>query len=246
MALLARLSARRATRLVAISEATRRDLVELVAADPARIDVVPSGPGIAPVAAPTPEAELRARLQLGSAPVVLSVSAKRPHKNLARLIRAVAGSRARPAPVLVVPGYANPHEEELRALAASLGVTDRVRFTGWTSDADLEGLYAAATLMAFPSLAEGFGLPVLEAMRRGVPVACSNATSLPEVAGDAALLFDPESEEAMREAIDRLLGDAALRGELAERGRSQAAGFSWERTARGTVASYRHALADRR
>jgi glycosyltransferase involved in cell wall biosynthesis len=243
MAVLARIAARRADRIVAISEATRRDLVELLGTPPGRIAVVPNGPGLDPSSAPTPAGELRARLALGDAPVVLSVSAKRPHKNLARLVEAVARSAADPAPVLVLPGYPHPHEAELRALAARLGAADRVRFTGWLGDADLEGLYRVSALMAFPSLHEGFGLPVLEAMRRGVPVACSDASSLPEVAGDAALLFDPRDPEAIRAAVDRLLGDPALRAELADRGRTRAAGFSWARTAAGTVAAYREALA---
>ena len=246
LAALVRLSVRRADRLIAISHATKRDLVEHLGADPGRVDVVPNGPGIDPVARPTPEAQLRARLGLGDAPVVLSVSAKRPHKNLARLIEALAGLTGRagePAPVLVVPGYANPHEAELREVAARHGVGDRVRFTGWTDDADLEGLYATASVMAFPSLMEGFGLPVLEARRRGVPVACSATTALPEVAGDAALLFDPESVEEIRDAVARLLADGALRAELAERGRRRAELFSWRRAAEGTVASYRRALA---
>src|SRR6185369_2098261 len=98
---------------------------------------------------------------------------------------------------------------------------------GWVSDADLEGLYAAATCMVFPSLAEGFGLPVLEAMRRGVPVACSSTTALGEVAGDAALTFDPESVDAIRAAIRQLLSDAARRERLVQRGRERAAQFSW-------------------
>ena len=242
LAALVKLSVRRADHLIAVSAATKSDLVVLLGADPARIDVVPNGPGIDPSGEPTSEAELRARHDLGDAPLVLSVSAKRPHKNLARLIEALAGLDGDPAPVLVVPGYANPHEEELRAVAARLGIADRVRFTGWTSDADLEGLYAAADVMAFPSLAEGFGLPVLEAMRRGVPVACSNTTSLPEVAGDAALLFDPRSVEEIRDALARLLRDEALRSDLAERGRRRAAEFSWRRTAEGTIATYKQVL----
>ncbi len=243
MGVLARIAAHRADRIVADSAATRDDLVELLGTSPGRVDVVPLGPGAETGAAPTPQAELRARLGLGGAPVVLSVSAKRPHKNLARLVVAVGRSAADPAPVLVVPGYANPHEAELRALAGRLGAAARVRFTGWTSDADLEGLYALAAVMAFPSLHEGFGLPVLEAMRRGVPVACSGTSSLPEVAGDAALLFDPRDVEAIRAAVDRLLADPALRDELAARGRRRAAEFSWARTAAGTIAAYRAALA---
>jgi glycosyltransferase involved in cell wall biosynthesis len=242
MAALARLSVLRSDRLVADSQATATDLVELLGADRRRVDVVPLGPGFDEAADPTPEADLRARLELGDRPIVLSVSAKRPHKNLMRLVETMAGLPPDRDAVLVIPGYANPHEDELRARAAELGAADRVRFTGWTSEADLEGLYGAATLVAFPSLAEGFGLPVLEAMRRGVPVACSDASSLPEVAGDAALLFDPGSLDAMRTAVDRLLTDPELRADLATRGRAQAARFSWRRAAQETVASYRRAL----
>jgi glycosyltransferase involved in cell wall biosynthesis len=241
LAALVKLSIARADRLIAISEATRRDLVELLGADPDRVDVVPNGPGLEVVADPTPEAALRAKLDLGEAPLVLSVSAKRPHKNLARLVEAIAQIDGA---VLVVPGYANPHEDELRALARRLGVDERVRFTGWTSDADLEGLYRAARVMAFPSLMEGFGLPVLEAMRRGTPVACSNTSSLPEVAGDAAVLFDPESVDGIRDAVASLLRDEPLREALAAKGYERARQFSWERAARETVAVYRRALGE--
>ena len=120
---------------------------------------------------------------------------------------------------------------------------ERVRLIGWLGDAELEGLYAAAACMVFPSLAEGFGLPVLEAMARGLPVASSNATSLPEVAGEAALYFDPLDLPAMTGAIERLLADAELRERLAQAGREQAARFTWERTAEGTRRSYERALA---
>jgi glycosyltransferase involved in cell wall biosynthesis len=126
----------------------------------------------------------------------------------------------------------------LKAEAAGAPVV----FAGWVSNADLEGLYAAATCMVFPSLAEGFGLPVLEAMRRGVPVACSSTTALGEVAGDAALTFDPESVDAIRVAIRTLLGDPAERERLVALGRARAAQFSWQAAAEGTVASYRRAL----
>jgi glycosyltransferase involved in cell wall biosynthesis len=117
-----------------------------------------------------------------------------------------------------------------------------VHLCGWIDDAQLEGLYAAATCLAFPSLAEGFGLPVLEAMARDLPVACAAASSLPEVAGDAALLFDPHSVDAIAGAIAALLQDPALRSRLIARGRTQAATFTWERTAAATAASYARAL----
>jgi glycosyltransferase involved in cell wall biosynthesis len=165
---------------------------------------------------------------------VLAVSARRPHKNLSRLIEAMRGINA----TLVLPGYPTAFDEELEAEAQGAPVV----FAGWVSDGDLEGLYAAATCMVFPSLAEGFGLPVLEAMRRGVPVACSSTTALGEVAGDAALTFDPESVEAIRSAVRTLLDDPAERARLIERGRARAAEFSWAAAAEGTVASYRRAL----
>jgi glycosyltransferase involved in cell wall biosynthesis len=116
-----------------------------------------------------------------------------------------------------------------------------VRFLGWTDGAELEGLYRAARCFVFPSLYEGFGLPVLEAMARGVPVACSNRSALPEVAGDAALLFDPEDVAAIADALERLLTDDALAQRLGEAGREQAQQFSWRRAAEGTLASYRRA-----
>jgi glycosyltransferase involved in cell wall biosynthesis len=175
--------------------------------------------------------------------MVLSVSAKRPHKNLPRLLRTLSALAPDRRPSLVVPGYATPHEQELRELAAALGIADCVRLPGWLQAEDLEGLYAAAACVIFPSLHEGFGLPVLEAMARGVPVACSDRSSLPEVAGDAALLFDPEDVEAIRAALERLLSDPKLRGHLSKAGRERAAEFTWRRTAELTAASYERALA---
>jgi glycosyltransferase involved in cell wall biosynthesis len=231
---------RRADRIVVPSRATAYDLEELLGISAAKIDVVMLGPGLGAAPAPAPEPEVRARLRLGDGPLVLSVSARRPHKNLPRLIEAIARM---PGVTLVLPGYSTSFDDDLRAAAEAAGVTQRVAFCGWISDAELETLYAISRCLVFPSLAEGFGLPVLEAMSRGLPVACSNATSLPEVAGDAALLFDPESVDAMAAAVRRLVTDDVLRAELSARGRAQAARFSWQATAAGTVASYRRALA---
>src|SRR5206468_1433639 len=162
--------------------------------------------------------DLRTRLGLGERPVLLTVSAKRPHKNLLRLLEAVALLEERP--VLVLPGYPTPHEAELRERAAALGV--EAVFPAWLPAADLEGLYALAAAFVFPSLAEGFGLPVLEAMARGVPVACSNASSLPEVAGDAVLYFHPTETKEIADAIERLVGDGELRERLRAAGPEQA------------------------
>lgn len=234
MALLVPLGARRARRIVTGSRATAADLQRFLGVPEAKIDVVPYGPGADLAVAPTSEQELRLRLGLGDGPLVLSPSARRPHKNLERLLDAMRSVDA----TLVLPGYATAFDDELRRRADGM----RVAFCGWLSDADLEGLYGAATCLAFPSLAEGFGLPVLEAMRRGLPVACADATALPELAGDAALLFDPLDTEAIAGALRRLVADAGLRRDLAAAGRARAAGFSWDATAAGTVAAYRRAL----
>ena len=145
-------------------------------------------------------------------------------------------------PVLVLPGYATGHEADLQAAARGARIAGDVRMTGWFPAADVEGLYALASLFVFPSLYEGFGLPVLEAMCRGVPVACSNTSSLPEVAGDAALLFDPHDTGQMAAAIRRLLVDSELAQTLVARGRGQCARFSWRAMAEGTIAAYERAM----
>ena len=238
------LGARCARRVVVPSEATKADVVAECRVDPQRVDVVPLGLGIREFV-PTPEPELRRRLDLGEGPVVLTVSPPLPHKNLDRLLEAlVALGEEEPAPLLALVGHAGREGEQLRARIAELGLERRVRITGWVSNEDLEGLYRLAACCAYPSLYEGFGLPVLEAMHRGVPLACSDATSLPEVAGDAAELFDPHEAAAIAAAIRRVLRDPAHAAQLVERGRGRAAGFSWERTAVGTIASYERALGE--
>jgi len=245
MRVLVPLAAHRSHRIIAISQSTAADIRRYLRVAPSRVDVIPEGVGASPAGDPEPEAALRERHGLGDRAVALSVSAKRPHKNLMALLEAVAVMPAQRRPVLVIPGYATPHEQQLRAHAQALGIGDDVRFLGWVSGAELEGLYALASVFVFPSLYEGFGLPVLEAMRRGVPVACSNRSSLPEVAGDAALLFDPEDPRAITAAIERLLRDPAEAQRLRSAGREQAARFTWAATARATVASYERALGRR-
>ncbi len=210
---LSRVCARNADRVLTISGAAREDIVASLGLDPAKVDVAPLG--VRP-----PDSFSREP----SGPVVLCVAQKRPYKNLASLIRALAELDDA---TLVLVGAPTPHEGELRALASELGVAERVSFPGWVTDEELEEHYARAACFVLPSLIEGFGLPVLEAMARGVPVACSNRPALPEVAGDAALLFDPEDQQAVTEAIRRLLGDEELARTLAERGRRRAEAFSW-------------------
>jgi glycosyltransferase involved in cell wall biosynthesis len=246
MRVLLPLAARRADRVIVDAGATSEDLRNRVGIPAAKIDVVPLGFGSPRRAAPLPEAELRRRLGAGNRPIVLTVSAKLPHKNLPRLIGALSAVAADARPLLVLPGYPTPHERELRSRAEQLGVSSDIRLLGWVSAEELEGLYATAACFVFPSLYEGFGLPVLEAMARGVPVACSGRGSLGEVAGDAALRFDPESEEAIARAIERLLDDPAEADRLRAAGRAQASRFTWSATAAGTLACYERALSGRR
>lgn len=242
MSVLVPLAARRSHRIIVDAQSTREDLRRLLRVSPSRIDAVPLGVGTRHRTAPLPEAELRSRLGAEDRPIVLSVAAKRPHKNLIRLLGALARIHTERRPLLVLPGYPTPHEDELRRRASELGVTGDVRLLGWIDTAELEGLYAAAACFVFPSLYEGFGLPVLEAMARSVPVACSGRGALGEVAGDAALPFDPESEPAIAAAIERLLDDRAEAERLRVAGRQRAAAFSWAATATGTLACYERAL----
>jgi glycosyltransferase involved in cell wall biosynthesis len=245
MRVLVPLAAHRSHRVIAISRSTAADIRRYLRVPAARVDVIPEGVGATPAGEPEPADVLRERHALGGRRVALSVSAKRPHKNLMRLLEALAAIPAARRPVLVVPGYPTPYEQQLRERSRALGVDGDVRFLDWVSGAELEGLYALADVFVFPSLYEGFGLPVLEAMRRGVPVACSDRSSLPEVAGDAALLFDPDDARAITAAIERVLGDPAQAQRLRDAGRTQAARFTWAATARATADSYDRAMARR-
>jgi glycosyltransferase involved in cell wall biosynthesis len=241
MRVLVPLGVRRSDRVIVDSHSTRRDLVQLLGTHEERIDVVPLGIGTVQRSEPLPARELRARLGLGERAVVLSLSAKRPHKNLTALIGALARIPRERRPLLVLPGYPTAHEADLRARARAGGVEEDVRFLGWLSGEEFEGLWQVADTFVYPSLYEGFGLPVLEAMARGVPVACSNASSLPEVAGDAALLFDPRDERAIAAALERLRSDPTEVERLRARGLERVREFTWERTARLTLESYRRA-----
>jgi glycosyltransferase involved in cell wall biosynthesis len=238
MRVLVPLAVHRSHRVLTDSAHVRAEVAARLRYRTERIDVVPLGIGRPPAGPGTPEAELRERYRLGERPLLLSLSAKRPHKNLAGLLRALALIPAERRPVALLCGYATPHEAELRALAGELGLDGDVRFAGWTPDADVEGLLAMSAAFVFPSFSEGFGLPVLEAMARGVPVACSDRTSLPEVAGDAALLFDPAEPAQIAAAVQRLVGDPELAARLRAAGRARAAMFTWRHSAELTLAAY--------
>jgi glycosyltransferase involved in cell wall biosynthesis len=174
---------------------------------------------------------------------VLSVGAQQARKNLPRLVEAFALVRlALPRYRLVVVGPTLWRYSGLQQKINELGLQDHVSILGYVADEDLPALYSAASLFAFPSLYEGFGLPVLEAMACRTPVVCSNSSSLPEVAADAAVLVDPTNTEALAEAMCSVLRDVDLKEELCRRGLQRAREFSWEKTARGTVAMYRELL----
>jgi glycosyltransferase involved in cell wall biosynthesis len=242
MAALTQIAARRSARVLAISEASKVDFIDYLGVDVAKIDVTPLGPGMRQDVEPLPESELRRDLDIGDRPFVLTVSAFRVHKNLDRLLRVFSAFSADRSCVLVLPGYPSPYVAKLKSLARALGAADRVRFTGWVDARTLEAMYRHARCMIFPSLAEGFGLPVLEAMSRGLPLATSSATSMPEVAGDAAVYFDPTDEGQMLAALRSVFDDEAVRGRLIERGLAQARSFTWERSAQRTLESYSRAM----
>ncbi len=236
MRLLVPLAARRSTRIVAPSQTTADDLQRLLGVPAAKIDVVANGvspppPGVGPVAP-------RGR------PLVLTASGKLPHKNLAALLDALALIEPSRRPELVLPGYPTAHEGELRERARRLGLEADVRFLGWLPASELEALYRRASCAVLPSVYEGFGLPVLEAMARGVPVACSRGGSLGEVAGGAALLFDPSSPEQIAACVERLLAGGEEVERLRAAGLRRAAAFGWPDAAERTLACYQRALAD--
>jgi glycosyltransferase involved in cell wall biosynthesis len=239
------LAVRRSDRVIAISQSTRSDLETMMGTPTEKIDVVPQGLGQVRSGGGSPAEQTRRRLDLGERKVLLCLSAKRPHKNLMMLIGALALIPSERRPIVLMPGYPTPHEAQLRERARELGVQREVRMLGWVGGKDLEDLWTVADAFVYPSLYEGFGLPVLEAMARGVPVACADASSLPEVAGRAALLFDPRSAEQIADAITRLIEQPGLVERLRIQGSEQAAKFTWERTAQLTLQSYERTLASK-
>jgi glycosyltransferase involved in cell wall biosynthesis len=242
MGVLVPLAARRSHRVIAPSVSTRNDLTQLLHVPLEKIDVTPYGVH-PPRHALRSVDETRNRLELGTRPAVLSVSALRPHKNIPRLLEGIASIPAELRPWLLLPGYATSWEDDLRRRAANLGVEHDTRFLGWVTSEELEELYEVASCFVFPSLYEGFGFPVLEAMARGVPVACSDRGSLAEVAGDAALVFDPEDPSAIAASIETLLSNPSEAARLRAAGLARAAEFTWRETALATAAVYRRALA---
>jgi glycosyltransferase involved in cell wall biosynthesis len=218
---------RRSRVVVADSESTRQEVIRRCALPAAQVRVV--YPGFDPErfhgagVIPPRVAEL---------PYLLYVGNLLPHKNLLRLVEAFAVVRRQCPSRLVIRGAGRPaYARALAARIEALGLSDAVAFVDYADIDALRELYARAACLVYPSLAEGFGLPVLEAMASGTPVVTSNVSSLPEVAGGAALTADPYDVAALAEAIGAVLTRAALREELRERGLQRARQFSWEQTA---------------
>lgn len=244
--LLTRLSVERAERVIADSANTRADVLRHYRVHPDRVIVVPIGiePDLAPVDDPGKIQTLRERHQLPER-FILFVGTLQPRKNLVSLLRAYARLKDTIDWPLVVVGAKGWLYEPVFKEARALGVADRVIFTGYADQPTLRLWYSAATIFVYPSLYEGFGMPVLEAMACGAPVITSSTSSLPEVAGDAAITIEPTDAGALAAALDRLIQDAALRSELRRRGLDRARQFSWERTARETSDVYRQAYPSR-
>jgi glycosyltransferase involved in cell wall biosynthesis len=234
--------ARHAARIISVSASSASDYADLFG-DGVPIDVVHPGVGLAatappaasPITAPAP-----------ARPYILCVGTVEPRKNGVRLIHAFEQAFAEGnGPDLVFAGARGWRSADVYDAAARSPAADRISFTGRTSDAELAVLYSRATALAYPSLHEGFGLPLLEAMQAGIPVLTSNVSSLPEVAGDAALLVDPRDVSSIAAGLRRLWHEPELRDALAAAGRLRAARFTWDAAAHATLASYAAAAEDR-
>jgi len=243
---------RRARHVLADSESTRADLIELMGIPAGRITVIGAGveERFRPVTDAMTLADVRTRYHLPDR-FILGVSTLEPRKNFTGLIAAfgqlvtASGWSSSVADLhLVIAGGKGWLYDDIFAAAAASPARDRIHFAGFVADEDLPALYTLAELFAFPSHYEGFGIPVLEAMACGTPVVCADNSSLPEVAGDAALLVEAADADALSGAMHELLMDVALRQTLIERGLKQAKRFTWEGAARRLLAVYQSVAKD--
>jgi glycosyltransferase involved in cell wall biosynthesis len=239
------LVARRARQIITVSEHARQDVIRVLRVPAERVSVTLEA--AASCFSPASEEErTRVRADYGiNGPYVLYVGTLEPRKNLVRLVRAWHSlRRAGKIPHrLVMVGARGWQDGPIFETVRALGCEDAITFTGYVPQADLPALYSAADAFVFPSLSEGFGLPVVEAMACGTPVLISSAPALVEVAGGAALQVDAASQRSIGDGLERLLTDGPLRSTLRERGLARAGALSWEQTARQTLKVYREALA---
>jgi glycosyltransferase involved in cell wall biosynthesis len=233
-----------AAHIITDSEYSKAEIVRYLHADPGKIDVIYPGvdPGFHRVTDSERLDAVRAKYGLDRN-FILCVGIYKPRKNHAGLLRAFQRLRQSGGDAqLVIAGPMAEGESMLRRLAAELGIAQHVTFAGFVNELDLHALYSAARACVCPSLYEGFGFTVLEAMVCGTPVVCSSATSLPEVAGQAVLYADPHNADEMANQLLRVLSDGALRTSLIERGTQNLQRFNWANMARQTLAVYYHAL----
>lgn len=238
-------SVRRATHVLADSQATKDDLIALYGTPADKITVLVGGvqPEFRPVMDMAARAAARQRYAVPDGPYIFSVGTVQPRKNYARLIAALARLGTAYADYhLVIAGGRGWLDEPIYRAVREHGLEGRVHFIGFVRDDDLPALYSDAVCLAYPSLYEGIGLPVLEAMACGTPVVTSAISSMPEVAGDAAILVDPYDIDAIADGLCRLLDDSTLRAELVTRGLRQAARFTWERAAAQLLAVYQQMI----
>ena len=242
---LVRLCAAKAKAIITVSESARRDMMQLWGISSDGIHVVPEAP--APEFRPLEETELleatRRRYGLGER-VILYVGTIEPRKNLTRLLHAFAGMRrsGHLTHQLVLAGSQGWGFKEVIESIDALGLNDSVRLLGYVPFSDLPALYNLSEFFVFPSIYEGFGLPVVEAMAAGTPVICSRESSLNEVGGEAVEFIDPRKVESIEQALVRLATDEELRRDLSGRGLARARCFSWQNAAQGTLAVYRSVL----
>jgi glycosyltransferase involved in cell wall biosynthesis len=237
-------SVHQADRVIADSEATRQDLLELYGLDESKVDVLLSGitQKYKPVLF---DMTIRKKYGIPDTPYLFSIGTIQPRKNYSRSIQALAHLRQQGYDLnFVIAGGKGWLEDEMYQTIKKTGLREYVHLIGFADDEDLPALYSSAECTLFPSLYEGFGFPVLESMSCGTPVITSNVSSLPEVAGNAAILVNPYSVEAITAAVRRVLDDSILRQTLIERGFQQAKKFTWERSARQLRQIYTDVLSE--
>jgi glycosyltransferase involved in cell wall biosynthesis len=244
------MSMRRATRVITLSEHTRKEIITRygVPADKVTTTSLAAAPHYRPITDGAALADVQARYRVTQR-YILALGNIEPRKNLARLVDAYARARERGHLVgvkLVLAGKVQGPDSEVVGRVDKSGYAADVVFPGYIADADLPALYSGARAYVYPSLYEGFGLPPLEAMACGTPVICSNAASLPEVTGDAALSFSPYDTEALTEALIRIDVEPGLGDDLCQKGLRRATQFSWTRCAEQTLTIYREAMQPKR
>lgn len=235
----------RADAIITVSDHARSDLIRVLGVPAARITVVPEAadPAFTRPISDQQRVETTRRLGL-TRPFVLYVGGWDPRKNVPFLVRAFAQAGL-DGTDLVLAGGRPDEQAAMRTLTVSLGASDAVRLLGWVEEEDMPALYASARAFVYPSRYEGFGLQALEAMARGAPTLVARATSLPEVVGNGGETFGLEATAELVALLRRVTTDRAFREDLIARGRARAAEFSWERTARETIAVYERAIASR-